>query len=131
MQIHSIDKYAYRIRTPPYVSAKPDVYYHKLRRDRRRNGTGDPFLILCSDGLVDLRSGATTLNVESLANRWAQVVGREIDKESSGRSSRANLAMKLLRDAIGGDDMHLSRVLTVEMEERWIDDTTIIVQRFM
>lgn len=40
--------------------------------------------------------------------------------------------MALLREAIGGNDVHaVSRNLTVEMEERWMDDTTIIIQRFM
>jgi pyruvate dehydrogenase phosphatase len=37
----------------------------------------------------------------------------------------------LLRDAIGADDISRSSAnLTVEMDERWIDDTTIIVHRF-
>ena len=132
MQNHSLDKYAHRIRTPPYVSVKPDVYYHKLRRDRRRNGCGDVFLILCSDGLIDLDDDASPPLVEALAKRWVAVVGDQIDKEGSGRGPRMNLALALLRDVIGVEDTELaSRLLTVEMEERWLDDTTIIVQRFM
>lgn len=42
-----------------------------------------------------------------------------------------NVAVRLLRDAIGADDIRrASANLTVEMEERWIDDTTIVVHRF-
>lgn len=132
MQAHSLGKYVQRIRTPPYVSAKPDIYYRKLHHDGRRKGSEDTFLILCSDGLVDLHGGIPFPHIGKQANRWVQVVGKELDKELSERGERVNLALKLLRDAIGGEDMHLSsRILTVEMEERWIDDTTIIVQRFV
>lgn len=41
------------------------------------------------------------------------------------------MGLYLLRDAIGGQDAHrLSRNMTVEMEERWMDDVTIVIQRF-
>lgn len=46
-------------------------------------------------------------------------------------STAVNLAVHLLREAIGGADMErASANLTVEMDERWMDDTTIIVHRF-
>ena len=50
--------------------------------------------------------------------------------ESHRNGSRTNLAVHLLRDAIGGNDIHrASANLTVEMDERWMDDTTILVHR--
>ncbi|KAI0686356.1 protein serine/threonine phosphatase 2C [Cytidiella melzeri] len=132
MHAHSLERYVSRIKTPPYVSMKPDVYCRRIHRDRRRNGSADVFLITCSDGLVDLTADEPHYPIGRLANRWVQVVGREIDNERSVRGGpRANLALKLLRHAIGGDDLHLSsRTLTVEMDEKWTDDTTIIIQRF-
>jgi hypothetical protein len=42
-----------------------------------------------------------------------------------------NLSLCLLRDAIGGDDVDaVSRYLTLEMDDKWIDDISIVVQRF-
>jgi pyruvate dehydrogenase phosphatase len=43
---------------------------------------------------------------------------------------QGNLAVRLLRDAVGGDNTELvSRNLTLEMEDKWMDDITILVQR--
>lgn len=45
-----------------------------------------------------------------------------------GHESR-NLALRLLRRALGGDDRaSVSKVLTLDMEVAWIDDTSIVVQ---
>ncbi|KAI0342052.1 protein serine/threonine phosphatase 2C [Trametopsis cervina] len=133
MTAHSLEKYVPLIKTPPYVSGKPEVYHRKIRRDRRHgSNAGEAFLITCSDGLLDLTADTFDRTVERRVNRWVNIVGEELDKELLERRQRTNLALKLLRDAIGGDDLHLaSRTLTVEMEEKWIDDTTIIVQRFI
>jgi pyruvate dehydrogenase phosphatase len=129
---HSLINYVPRIKTPPYLSVKPDVYRRKVQRGPKGGPVVDAFLITCSDGLVDLAADTAPSSIGTLADRWVQVVGRAIDNERSGRGDRrTNLSLKLLREAIGGDDIHLSsRNLTVEMEEKWTDDTTIIVQRF-
>ncbi|KAI0633397.1 protein serine/threonine phosphatase 2C [Trametes polyzona] len=130
-----------RIRTPPYLSSMPDVYHVPLRNGERaeRNGqvrgnAAPPrILILCSDGLSDLYDG---YSFQEMADEWVQVVGQELDAAAGPRgahasgNARSNLALALLREAIGGADTELvSRNLTVEMEERWMDDTTIVVQR--
>ncbi|KAF8638793.1 hypothetical protein AX17_001852 [Amanita inopinata Kibby_2008] len=39
-----------------------------------------------------------------------------------------NMAMRLLRHTLGEDSTSVSRVLTLDMETAWIDDTAIIVQ---
>lgn len=117
MSPQKANEYATRIRTPPYVSHKPDVYHRVLPNS-------PSFLILCSDGLPDLYD---EMGPSELVNRWVGIVGR--CWESQG--PRRNTALSLLRDAIGGDDTNtVSQNLTVEMDERWMDDTTIIVQRF-
>ncbi|KAI0371138.1 protein serine/threonine phosphatase 2C [Pilatotrama ljubarskyi] len=119
-----------RIRTPPYLSSTPDVYHIPLRNDhsRTKGNTAPPrLLVLCSDGLSDLYDG---YSFQDMADEWIQVVGQELDSTSVPGAGRANLALSLLREAIGGSDTQLvSRNLTVEMEERWMDDTTIVVQR--
>jgi pyruvate dehydrogenase phosphatase len=59
------------------------------------------------------------------AGHWIQIVGQAIDLDRS-----SNAALSLLRDVLGGDNTQMvSRNLTVEMEERWMDDTTILIQR--
>ncbi|KAI9507891.1 protein serine/threonine phosphatase 2C [Russula earlei] len=110
-----------RVKSPPYVSVVPDVHHIPLPRGspgRKR----DLFLILCSDGLVDLYDGQSRAD---MIHRWVSVVGRNIENRTQG-----NLALSLLRDGLGGNDVRLvSQRLTVEMEEKWMDDVTIIVQR--
>ena len=116
-----------RIRTPPYLSNTPDVYYHSFCTFGTTGTPSQRALILCSDGLTDLYDGYTT---QEMADEWMELIGRELDSPSGPNTARGNLALSLLREAIGGSDTQLvSRNLTVEMEERWMDDTTILVQR--
>ncbi|KAI0042916.1 protein serine/threonine phosphatase 2C [Auriscalpium vulgare] len=117
------EKYISRIRTPPYVSNVPDVQHVPLSPaapGKRR----DIFLVTCSDGLADLYPD---LSRRDMINHWVMTVGRAVDS----RTRVGNLASCLLRDALGGDDVRLvSQKLTVEIEEKWMDDVTILVQRF-
>ena len=115
----SMEPHVPRIRTPPYLSNTPDVYHYDFSADARNTSAPSRrALILCSDGLTDLYDGYSP---QEMADEWIGVVGRELDSSSGPMSSnrRANLALSLLREAIGGDDTKLvSRNLTVEMEER-------------
>jgi len=115
------ETYVARIKSPPYVSSVPDVHHIPLPKGLPSHQR-DMFLISCSDGLADLYDGLTR---QDMIHRWVTVVGRAI-----GNRARGNLALSLLRDGLGGDDIRLiSQKLTVEMEEKWMDDVTIIVQR--
>ncbi|GLB37225.1 putative protein serine threonine phosphatase 2C [Lyophyllum shimeji] len=110
--------YAQRILTPPYVSNIPDVYHYVL----------DPpyFVLLASDGLLSTERYAG-IRDEEVVNHWINIIGQALDSRSTTFS---NAALCLLRDMIGGNDTDMaSRYLTVEMEERWMDDTTIVIQR--
>lgn len=65
-----------------------------------------------------------------MADRWVRIVGRRT-RSAKDVDLQSNLALRLLRDAIGGNNVELvSRNLTLEMEDKWIDDVTILVQRF-
>jgi len=97
------------------------------------------YLILCSDGLIDLYDDVIEFET------WAHIVGEALVKaelDGSGNGSTTptlgneeakngqagNPALALLRSAIGGDDpVVVSRMLTVERDGRWMDDTTIVV----
>ena len=115
------ETYVARVKSPPYVSNVPDVHHIPLPRGSPGQQR-DNFLISCSDGLADLYDGLTR---QDMIHRWVSVVGRAV-----GNRTRGNLALSLLRDGLGGDDIRLvSQKLTVEMEEKWMDDVTIIVQR--
>ncbi|PIL34209.1 hypothetical protein GSI_03920 [Ganoderma sinense ZZ0214-1] len=119
-----------RIRSPPYLSSTPDVYHLDLGVGAGTSGApSQRALILCSDGLTDMYDGYTP---QEMADEWTQVIGRALGSNTGPNSGRpkTHLALSLLREAIGGSDTQLvSRCLTVEMEERWMDDTTILVQR--
>jgi pyruvate dehydrogenase phosphatase len=106
--------------TPPYISNHADVRHvdtSALEATTLR-------LIMCSDGLVDLYT-PEALQVNDLADVWVQLLAKKEASEDNG-----NLAICLLRDALGGNDQErISRMMTVEMCYRWMDDTTIVVQK--
>ena len=87
-----------RIRTPPYLSNTPDVYYHSFCTFGTTGTPSQRALILCSDGLTDLYDGYTT---QEMADEWAQLIGRELAARSgsSPGDSSANLALQDLSSA--------------------------------
>ncbi|KAJ7585675.1 phosphatase 2C-like domain-containing protein [Mycena floridula] len=127
-----------RNQTPPYISAEPEITYRRLEPSETPR-----FLILCSDGFADLCSGEGQRRVVA---DWARnmVTGTEVLPSSptvmSPLSSSpmsptvpgtesSNMALRLLRRALGGEDrFSVSRVLTLDMDGAWIDDTSIVVQ---
>ncbi|KAJ7733105.1 protein serine/threonine phosphatase 2C [Mycena olivaceomarginata] len=99
---------ASRISTPPYVSSVPDIYHRDLP-------SRPWFLILCSDGLPSAET-YNGMDPSTTTRIWTDLVGRIIDSQPPC-------------SAIGGQDEHkVSRNLTVEMEERWMDDVSISIQ---
>ncbi|KAJ7647470.1 phosphatase 2C-like domain-containing protein [Roridomyces roridus] len=108
---------AARISTPPYVSNIPDVFHREMIPNRPW------FLILSSDGLS---STEIYTGMDNMVRAWTQCVGHTLD----ARPPTVYAALSLLRAAIGGqDERKVSRNLTVEMEERWMDDISILIQR--
>jgi pyruvate dehydrogenase phosphatase len=155
------EEFLVRNRTPPYITAEPEIYHASLDGV---SPTGLPrFLILSSDGFADL-CNTTAEGQQRIISDWAHGIvnmqsstdGSTIDRTNinnilpispsvssypqspfgsptsgpsiPGHESR-NMALRLLRHALGGDDrVRVSRVLTLDMEAAWVDDTTIIVQ---
>jgi pyruvate dehydrogenase phosphatase len=116
--------------TPPYLTAKPDISYHKLRANEK-------FMILATDGLWDLLSpsqavrlvgehmfGKVTLKPFNLPEKEPVALGN-LHKTLSARmiASKlkpidANAATHLIRHAIGGtengyDHQRLSQLLAL------------------
>lgn len=136
-----------RILSPPYLSAEADVTHYSLSSNAEIKNR---VLILCSDGLPTLalqmnetqwrvpgRSAAETeaalarLEKEA-AEGWVRSVGAKLNDAQD--ESEQNLALSILRAALGSDDgigkkdedpALLARWLTVEIQERWMDDITI------
>ena len=118
----SLAEYGVQVLHPPYILNTPDV--HTIRLDEPN--VDEYFLILASDGLGDCDT-YVQLEPPDLAVVWANVLHAELAKEPT---TEINFALSLLRAALGGSDERLvSRNMTVEMDDRWMDDTTIIVQR--
>ena len=115
------DEFLDRNISPPYITAEPEITHRKLCPN-----TDNGFLILCSDGLADLWS-TTFSDEQRMVEEWGRVVAEVVKKE--GVAGKTNLALELLRHSIGGDDAKsVSRVLTLDMNTPWIDDTTIVIQ---
>jgi pyruvate dehydrogenase phosphatase len=102
-----------RNRTPPYISSEPDVVHHRLGPRS--------FLVLATDGLSELFDGAGRADMVA---EWAHCVA-----EAAKDGEHENLALRLLRYALGGEDLvSISQMITLDMDTPWMDDTTIIVQ---
>lgn len=103
------EEFLVRNRTPPYISTEPEIVHTRLQ--------GEQYLILCSDGFVDLCGGD---GHKRIVTDWA----------TKWRHHDGNMALGLLRRALGGEDnFRVSKVLTLDMESAWIDDTALVVQR--
>ncbi|KAK7437947.1 hypothetical protein VKT23_018382 [Stygiomarasmius scandens] len=133
--------------TPPYLSNSPDVRYLNLNSSRPISNTAADVsntgslsrpkacLMMCSDGLVNLYDGELDWDPENMFEHWIRVVASESssseDQMLKASGIKSNHALRLLRDALGGrDEEKVSSMMTVEMEERWMDDTTVIVEFF-
>ncbi|KAG6836067.1 hypothetical protein H0H93_011784 [Arthromyces matolae] len=121
------EEFLLRNHTPPYITAQPEVTHRRLNGLPR----GPRFLVLSSDGFADLCSGE---GQQQILSSWAQSM---VDRPFEARKATAdtshegpdNMALRLLRRALGGDDRYsVSRVLTLDMDVAWIDDTAIVVQ---
>lgn len=118
--------------TPPYISADPDVVHRSLgpflgSKDAKQ--TSGHFIILCTDGLQDLYDG---ISGADLAREYVTAVTVTPDggsQESSLQTVTDNLAIRLLKAALGGEDIDaVSQLITWQSEEAWLDDITIVVQ---
>ncbi|KAJ6500713.1 phosphatase 2C-like domain-containing protein [Mycena sanguinolenta] len=107
--------------TPPYISAKAEVTHRRIAQL-----TGSPhrpyYLVLASDGFTELCRASGR---EHVLTAWAE---REA-KRPPHVAAEGNLASRLLRQAIGGEDRAgVSCMLTLDMDGPWVDDTAIVVQ---
>jgi pyruvate dehydrogenase phosphatase len=81
-------------------------------------------MIMCSDGLLDLYEDKD-FDLHEMVPIWSDIV-----VSGKQRDAKQNLALLLLRESIGGQDLEkISQTMTVELCFRWMDDTTILVQR--
>jgi len=90
------------------------------------NGQTTPtrLLVLSSDGLTDLCQGP---GQQKVISTWARNLHRTTGQGTGIKSG--NMALQLLWQALGGADSDsVSRVLTLDMDSSWIDDTAIVVQ---
>ncbi|KAJ8667965.1 hypothetical protein QAD02_009628 [Eretmocerus hayati] len=131
--------------TPPYLTAKPDVQYHRLTPK-------DKFLIIASDGLWDLMSpleavrlvgehmsGKVTLSPLKLPRKNMKLsdINEMLLQRKEGLKKKpldGNAATHLMRNALGGteygiDHAKISKLLTLpsEVVRLFRDDITITV----
>ncbi|KAI0061999.1 protein serine/threonine phosphatase 2C [Artomyces pyxidatus] len=106
------EEFLNRNHTPPYISSQPEITHRRL--------STPGLLVLATDGLTELCDG---LAREEMADEWAHCVGAAFVRGPE------NLALALLRYALGGDDtVRVSQMVTLDMQTPWMDDTTIVVQ---
>jgi pyruvate dehydrogenase phosphatase len=105
-----------RNRTPPYISADAEVVHQRLGHEKH-------FLVLCTDGFADLSNSEDSAHA---AGDWSRILSR-IASQSVAKTN-TNLAAELLHQVLGGDNVDgVSRAITLELEEPWFDDATVIV----
>ncbi|KAG6811213.1 hypothetical protein H0H92_008508 [Tricholoma furcatifolium] len=111
------EEFLVRNHTPPYITAHPEVIHRQLNGPAR----GPRFLILSSDGFADLCSAE---GQQRIIESWA----KDMVDHGGGGGAPDNMALRLLRRTLGGDRFSVSRVLTLDMDVAWIDDTALVVQ---
>ncbi|PSN45368.1 [Pyruvate dehydrogenase [acetyl-transferring]]-phosphatase 1 [Blattella germanica] len=134
--------------TPPYLTARPEVVYHRLT-------PRDKFLVIASDGLWDLvsplqvvrlvgehMSGKVTLNPFKLPRKDMRIsdINKMLLQRKEGLKMKPidrNAATHLLRNALGGteygiDHVKLSQLLSMpqELVRVFRDDITVTVVYF-
>jgi pyruvate dehydrogenase phosphatase len=123
------EEFLIRNHTPPYISAQPEITHRRLDQFphlSRRNVHPPRYLILSSDGFTDLCIGK---GEQRVIMNWAENTAPRTPTDSDFTRKTNNMALRLLRHVLGGDDcLSISRVLTLDMDVAWIDDTAIIVQ---
>ncbi|KAF9551260.1 protein serine/threonine phosphatase 2C, partial [Agrocybe pediades] len=142
------EEFLVRNQTPPYITAEPQIIHRRLDEIEAASSTPlsntplpsrtssassiakNMFLILASDGFADLCDGEGQKRIiESWARSMVMRNPLESVTDSEPGSRQDNMALRLLRRAIGGEDRFgVSRVLTLDMDVAWIDDTSIVVQ---
>lgn len=124
-----------RNNSPPYLSVLADVKHVALQPSTAN--TSESFLILCSDGLVDLyeHTNARRATLEEILTQWVHILGEYMDRRGAkvgNEADKDNSALALLRHALMGGEVdnpdRLAQMLTVEIPCRWMDDTTALVQ---
>ncbi|CAD5209657.1 unnamed protein product [Bursaphelenchus xylophilus] len=137
------------LQTPPYLTAQPEVFYHKLTPN-------DKFLVIASDGLwewldpdtivrlvSDHALGTQTLsNYQPSPEKTLGEIVEEIDRRRKGTVKKPlddNSATHIIRNALGGcsggTDQQYSRLqdslqLPPGMARNYRDDITVIVVHF-
>jgi len=82
-------------------------------------------LVMFSDGLGDLYEDEF-YDSSTAPGFWSYILGQVMRGDRKDR----NAALGFIRVGLGGEDpTRVSRLLTTEYEGRWMDDTTVIVQR--
>ncbi|KJA21094.1 hypothetical protein HYPSUDRAFT_141358 [Hypholoma sublateritium FD-334 SS-4] len=117
------EEFLVRNQTPPYITAEPQIIHRRLDLPR--------FLILASDGFSALCDGVRQQRViESWARSMVSKNPPETVTDSAPGSRADNMALRLLRLALGGDDRFgVSRLLTLDLpNDSWIDDTSIVIR---
>ncbi|XP_013929490.1 PREDICTED: pyruvate dehydrogenase [acetyl-transferring]-phosphatase 2, mitochondrial [Thamnophis sirtalis] len=134
--------------TPPYLTAEPEVTYHKIRRQ-------DKFLVLASDGLWDMLSNEEVVQLVAnhimeddvqktqLTFKKPTSLGYVQDlllrrKAQTAQPSDQNVATHLIRHAIGSneygeiDQEKLMAMLTLpdDLARMYRDDITVTVVYF-
>lgn len=128
------EEFLVRNQTPPYVTAEPQIVHRSLARNttttKDDSAPAPRFLILVSDGFFDLcDSEGQARVIESWARGMALRSPPSSVTDAPPGSRQDNMALRLLRRAVGGEDrFSVSRVLTLDMDYAWIDDTSIVVQ---
>ncbi|KZV72474.1 protein serine/threonine phosphatase 2C [Peniophora sp. CONT] len=114
-----------RNHTPPYISAVPEVTHRRLPSSPSDPSSPRPFLLLATDGLRELYDG---LEREEAAQQWVDAAGAAFGDDKSPSANPDNMALRVLRTALGGNDLEaVSQMITLEMESPWMDDTTVVV----
>ena len=100
---------------PPYVSSIPEVKHRSLDKSVTNK------VVVATDGLRDLYEGGLTAT-KDVIKCWVYVVMEE------GDGFEGHKALSLTSDGLGEELNAKSMRLTIDLDQAWLDNMTIVVR---
>ena len=125
------------LKTPPYLTAEPEVFQYKLEK-------GDKFIVMATDGLWDMLSNQEVIELvrsyiegrasDAMMDRAVSTSVANLDSvlsaQNASNAEKDNVATYLIRCALGGyDHSNVSAMLTLPYPDvrMYRDDISVAV----
>jgi len=117
-----------RIITPPYLSNIAEVQHLNLKAHYPESQGQESFLVMCSDGLVDMYRARELSELKQASDLWMNSASAKNSQVYGDHTIYENRALRVLRKGLGDTEVEtVAAWLTAETGGKWMDDVTVLV----